>query len=319
MTMYHLIRLLSLSLVCSALFLSTVALAEVALDEKDLVPPEVLKKAKPDQIKKVKEALPEKAPKEIKSPRKLLVFSKTAGFRHSSIELGTVAIALMGKKTGAFTVTATEDDSYFEPKKLAEFDAVLMLNTTGDVFKPRLGKGEKTTPELTKREEMLKESLVEFVKSGKGLAGIHSATDTYKGWAAYNDMMGGAFVSHPWNANDKVLVRNMDKDHPLNASFSDMDFEITDEIYMFRDDTALAKDRRYLLSLSPEYKELKRGKRKDGTYPISWVSTYGKGKTFYCSLGHREDIFWNPKVLKHYLAGLQYAFGDLEADATPKK
>ncbi|HYV36701.1 MAG TPA: ThuA domain-containing protein, partial [Gemmataceae bacterium] len=58
-------------------------------------------------------------------------------------------------------------------------------------------------------------------------------------------------------------------------------------------------------------------KREDNVYPISWVSTFGKGRTFYCSLGHRDDIYWNPAVLGHYLAGFQYALGDLEADATP--
>ena len=57
----------------------------------------------------------------------------------------------------------------------------------------------------------------------------------------------------------------------------------------------------------------------DGTYPIAWINTHGKGRCFYCSLGHREEIYWNPTVLKHYLAGIQYALGDLEADATPSK
>jgi hypothetical protein len=65
--------------------------------------------------------------------------------------------------------------------------------------------------------------------------------------------------------------------------------------------------------------DVTKGKRKDGLYPISWVSTYGKGRTFYCSLGHREEIFWNPAVMKPYLAGMQYALGDLEVEAMPSK
>jgi type 1 glutamine amidotransferase len=269
---------------------------------------------KPADIAKVEKALPTEAPAKPKAKRNILIFSRTAGFRHSSIEIGTRAITLLGDKTGAYTAFATEDESYFEPEKLAKFDAVFMLNTTEDCFKPKAGSSE----EKAKREEMLKASLADFVKSGKGLIGIHSATDTYKGWKDYNQMMGGAFVSHPWHK--KVPVKLSDPKSPVNATFDGMDFEIADEIYMFRDDTAKPTDRRFLLEMDiskMDQKDKEGGKRKDGTYPISWIATFGKGRTFYCSLGHREEIFWNTTVLKHYLAGIQYALGDLEADATP--
>ena len=72
-----------------------------------------------------------------------------------------------------------------------------------------------------------------------------------------------------------------------------------------------------MLCLDTKVMDVKKGKRKDGLYPVSWIATYGKGRTFYCSLGHRDEIFWNPMILKHYLAGIQYALGDLAADATP--
>jgi len=268
----------------------------------------------PQQLEKVEKALPAEAPAKPKAKRNILIFNRPAGFPHSSIPLGTRAIALMGDKTGAYTAFATDDESYFEPEKLAKFDAVFMLNTTGDCFKPKAGSKE----EQAKREEMLKASLVDFVKSGKGLMGVHSATDTYGGWKEYNQMMGGAFVSHPWHK--KVPVKLSDPKSPVNAAFEGKDFEIADEIYMFRDDTAKPTDRRFLLEMDiskMDQKDKDGGKRKDGTYPISWISTFGKGRTFYCSLGHREEIFWNTTVLKHYLAGIQYAIGDLEADATP--
>ena len=267
----------------------------------------------PKDVEKVEKALPTEAPAKPKAKRNILIFSRTAGFRHSSIELGTRAITLLGDKTGAYTAFATEDESYFEPEKLAKYDAVFMLNTTEDCFKPKAGSKE----EQSKREEMLKASLADFVKGGKGLIGIHSATDTYKGWKEYNQMMGGAFVSHPWHK--KVPVKLSDPKSPVNAAFDGMDFEIADEIYMFRDDTAKPTDRRFLLEMDiskMDSKDKDGGKRKDGTYPISWISTFGKGRTFYCSLGHREEIFWNTTILKHYLAGIQYAIGDLEADAT---
>ncbi len=278
------------------------------------VPGFAQKAANPKDVEKVEKALPTEAPAKPKAKRNVLIFSKTAGFRHSSIELGTRAITMLGDKTGAYTAFATEDESYFEPEKLAKFDAVFMLNTTEDVFKPKAGSSE----EKTKRETELKASLLDFVKSGKGLIGIHSATDTYKGWKEYNQMMGGAFVSHPWHK--KVPVKLTDPKSPVNAAFDGKDFEIADEIYMFRDDTAKATDRRFLLEMDiakMDQKDKDGGKRKDGTYAISWISTFGKGRTFYCSLGHREEIFWNTAVMKHYLAGIQYALGDLDADATP--
>jgi hypothetical protein len=162
---------------------------------------------------------------------------------------------------------------------------------------------------------MLKKSFEDFVAGGKGLMGTHSATDTYHGWKAFNKMMGGTFAGHPWH--EKVPVKNLAPDHPLNAAFDGKDFEIADEIYQFRGDTALPNERKFLLALDTNKMDVSKGNRKDGLYPVSWVSTYEKGRTFYCSLGHREEIYFNPMILKHYLAGLQYVLGDLPADATP--
>jgi type 1 glutamine amidotransferase len=341
-------------------------------------------------LDKVQQALPDKAPAQPKAPRKILIFSKTAGFRHGSIAIGAKAIAMMGDKTGAYTALHTEDENIFEPEKLKVFDAIFMLNTTGDCLrsspkfvdakgevilgareakvdqkvivldakgkpiegakvgkidgkevpvdadgKPipnaKLGKtagrtaivdakgqelrdAKKIVPD-PKSEEARKQALADFVSSGKGLAGVHSATDTYHGWKAYNQMIGGAFAGHPWHT--KVPVKNLDPKHPVNAAFDGKDFEITDEIYQFRADTALPTERRFLLSLDTSKMDVSKGNRKDGLYPVSWIGTFGKGRTFYCSLGHRDEIFWNPTVLKHYLAGIQYVLGDLEADATP--
>ncbi len=218
---------------------------------------------------------------------------------------------MMGDKTGAYTALATEDESFFEPEKLKVFDAVFMLNTTGDCLKPKSGDKDADKG----REEVLKKSFAAFVASGKGLIGVHSATDTYHNWKDYNKMMGGTFDGHPWHT--KVPVKNLAPSHPLNAAFDGKDFEITDEIYQFRADTALPTDRKFLLGLDTKTMDVSKGKRKDGLYPVSWVGTFEKGRTFYCSLGHRDEIYWNPAILKHYLAGIQYALGDLTADATP--
>ena len=271
---------------------------------------------KEEAIAKIAAALPANAPAKPAKARKVLVFSKTAGFRHGSIGVGAVSLTEMGKKTGAFEVTHSEDESVFENDSLSEFDAVIMLNTTGEIFRPKDWPGDKTEQKKAQdREARLKGNLLAFVREGKGLAGMHSATDTYKKWKEYNDMMGGAFVSHPWHK--KVPLKNLDPTSPVNAAFSTEGFEVTDEIYQFRDDTALRGDRRMLLELDADKMDLSKGSRGDRGYPVSWIDTYGRGRVFYCSLGHRDEIFWNPAVLKNYLAGIQYALGDLEADATP--
>ncbi|GIW80664.1 MAG: hypothetical protein KatS3mg105_2471 [Gemmatales bacterium] len=271
---------------------------------------------KPDILAKIEKALPELAPAKPKKKHRVLIFSKTNGFRHGSIPVGVKAVTMMGDKTGAYTAFHTEDESIFEPEKLKAFDAVIMLNTTGEIFRPRKLPADPTARKATlEREERLKKSLVDFVKNGKGLAGTHSATDTYKNWKDYNLMMGGSFAGHPWHT--KVPIKNLAPDHPVNAAFGGKGFEITDEIYQFRDDTAQPSDRKMLLCLDTEKMDVSKGRRKDKFYPVSWVATYGKGRTFYCSLGHRAEIYYNPMILKHYLAGFQFVLGDLEADAAP--
>jgi type 1 glutamine amidotransferase len=366
---------------------------------------------------KIAAALPDKAPAVPKQARKILIYSKTAGFRHSSIPVGARAIAMMGEKTGAYTTLHTEDESIFTPEKLKAFDAVFMLNTTGDCLRPKGGDAK----EAKALEDMYKQSLADFVASGKGLIGVHSATDTYHGWKDYNMMMGGTFDEHPWH--QKVPVKILQPDNVVNAGFNGKDFEITDEIYQFRVDTARPWDRKFLLCLDTNKMDVSAGRRflllkdaamlkelkaseeqvklinalceayrnhmveekktkdelnnlkkqldpkkgadgdvekrrieqvrlnikatqlqldgiqrgkvatrmtltttltaeqskrlADFMYPVSWISTFGKGRTFYCSLGHREEIFHNAMILKHYLAGIQYALGDLPADATP--
>src|SRR5262249_23167214 len=120
-------------------------------------------------VDKVSKALPAKGQATPKAKHKVLIFSNTNGFRHSSIGIGSKAFEMMGDKTGAYTAMHTEDPSIFEPEKLKMFDAIVMLNTTGDCLLPK----DKDKA----KEEIYKKSLEDFVLSGKGLMGTHSATD----------------------------------------------------------------------------------------------------------------------------------------------
>src|SRR5262249_3662105 len=159
----------------------------------------------------------------------------------------------------------TEDESYFEPAKLKEFDGVFMVSTTGDFLRPT-GADAK---ERTAREEVLRKSLVDFVSGGKGLMGLHAATDSYpKNWPLYASLIGGGFNGHPWTK--RVPVKNLDPSNPVNASLAGKDFEADDEIYQFRLDTAQPTHLRFLLALDVVKMgpDAARGNRKTaGPYP----------------------------------------------------
>lgn len=252
-----------------------------------------------DQVQKVLDALPEKATATPAEPRKVLIFWKCNGFFHGCIPLANEALKLLGEETGAYTAVVSQDMAMFDPGKLDQFDAVIFNNTTRLKF-------EK--PEH-------RNTLMDFVKGGKGVVGIHAATDNFYEWAEAAEMMGGLFHGHPWGGGGTWAVKIDDPKHVLNKAFGGKGFLIKDEIYKFRD--PYSRDiQRILLSLDMTKKRNKPG-RPDGDNAIAWCKTYGKGRVFYCSLGHNNEIFWNPAVLQHYLDGIQFALGDLEADTTP--
>ena len=138
----------------------------------------------PDELKKIEAALPATAPAKPAKPRKILVFDRTEGFHHDSIPVGDKAFELMGKKTGAYTVTVSHDMGVFTPENLAQYDAVLFNNTTGLKFS----------------DPKQRAALLDFVRGGKGFIGIHAATDNFPTWPEAREMIGGQFDSHPWTA-----------------------------------------------------------------------------------------------------------------------
>jgi type 1 glutamine amidotransferase len=182
---------------------------------------------------------------------------------------------------------------------LGEFDAVMFNNTT----------------QLKFENEKWRSALMDFVKSGKGICGIHAATDNFPRWPEAAAMMGGLFAGHPWGGGGTWAVQIEGPDHPVNQGFAGKGFWIKDEIYKMRDPYS-RENLRILVGLDMTKKENKPG-RPDNDNAISWIREFESGKVFYCSLGHNNHIFWTPDVLKHYLDGIQYAMGDLEADATP--
>ncbi|MEN8724173.1 MAG: ThuA domain-containing protein [Lentimonas sp.] len=278
----------------------------------------------PEQIAKVESALPTKGIFAPKTSRKVLVYSATAGFRHSSISIGKLALEQMGTSSGAYEATVSDDPKNFESDALKQFDAVILLSPTQDFFMPN-GKTRKKFSDdewsfLQARHNRLVDNLVEYVSNGGGLVGIHAATDSCYGHAEYGAMIGGYFDGHPWRAKNNVTIVVEDPEHAtMKPVFGGMkDFRIQDEIYQFKDTPYSRDNLRVLLHLDPATSDPVKGlKRKDHDYAVAWVQSVGKGRVFYSSIGHNHHIYSNPLMLKHYLAGIQFAVGDLEADTTP--
>jgi type 1 glutamine amidotransferase len=275
---------------------------------------------------KIAQVLPDKAYAKPLKPRKLLVFAKTNGFRHASIVTGKLALAEMGKKTGAYDATITEELDQFEIDNLKKYDAVLFLSTTMNVFSPKadelkkMSDAEKKTAAET--ETRLKDNLMRFIKAGRGYVGIHAATDCCYEWAEYGRMVNGFFDGHPWTADTMVSVKvepGQEK-HPLVAMFEGRNVEFPEEIYQLKDPYN-SKSVHMLLRLDTEKTDMTRGgiKRTDKDFGIAWARHWEKGRVFYCSLGHNHEMYWHPKVIRHYLAGIQWALGDYKVEVKDGK
>ena len=185
----------------------------------------------------------------------------------------------------------------------------MMDSTTGQILARRLpATAKKPNAEQAKGQALLK-NLLDFVAGGKGICGVHAATD-WSGWDDYGTMMGGQFAQHPYR---NIVCKNEDPANPINAAFGGKEFPFSDEIYVFKDNYN-RKDKHVLLSIDVEKSKLGQQARKDRDYWVSWVRPYGQGRVFYCSLGHEDATYCNKTVLKHFLAGIQYAMGDLKAD-----
>lgn len=271
--------------------------------------PKELKKLSDNEIAKITEAVPAKAVAEPKQPRKMLIFWKCETFYHDVIPYANEALKIMGEKTGAFEVTVVTDDySVFNADTLKQFDVICLNNTTSLKLSP------DKTPEQCK-------AIMDFVKGGKGLVGIHAAADNFYQWPEAQEMMGNKFTGHPWTAGGTWAFKVDEPDHPLMAPFKGHEkFKLSDEIY--RTDAPLySRDKeRVLMSLDttdPTTRNVRDFREGDDDIGITWVKDWGKGRVFYCSFGHNHAIFWNPMILDHYLRGIQFAMGDFPVPTKP--
>ena len=200
-------------------------------------------------------------PKETFAParaRSVLVFFRTEGFVHNSIPVGILALQRLGEKTKAFTTVASEDMAMFTPEKLAGFDAVLFFNSTGLKF---------TDP-------VHRQALLEFVRSGKGVIGVHAASDNFPTWPEGQALIGGVFHGHPWTAKEVSAVKLDEPKHVLNLPFEGKGFWVREEIYQLKEPYS-REMQRVLLSLDMSKPQNARPadkiKRTDNDFAISWI------------------------------------------------
>lgn len=248
-------------------------------------------------------AVPDKPSERPKQPRRVLVFYRCEGFIHTSIPHGNLAVQEIARKTGAFRADLADSYDVFTPENLANYDCILLNNASGLHF-----------PSPSQQNAFL-----DFVSGGKGLVGLHAASDSFGRHPEARAIVGGQFGGHPWNAGGTWAFKLDDPDHVLNQAFSGRGFWHRDEIYQYKPDSYQGPEvLRVLVSLDMT-KSAVSSRIDDGPreVPVSWIRKAGQGRVFYTNFGHREETFWNPIILRHMLDGIQYAMGDLRADAEP--
>ncbi|MGA5290180.1 lectin [Streptomyces pseudogriseolus] len=223
---------------------------------------------------------------------RILVFSRTAGFRHSSIDEGVTALRDLGAANN-FTVDATEDPAAFTTANLARYRAVVFLSTTGDV----LGSAQES-------------ALEQYMRSGGGYVGVHAAADTEYDWPFYAGLAGALFQSHP--AIQPATVEVEDRAHDATAHLG-ATWQRTDEWYNYR--TNPRTTAHVLASLDESSYS---GGSMSGDHPIAWCKDYAGGRAFYTGGGHTEESYADPAFRRHLLGGIRWAAGVTHADCRPE-
>ncbi|MEV0807535.1 ThuA domain-containing protein [Micromonospora sp. NPDC050200] len=251
--------------------------------------------AGPAAVRPAAQAQPAAAPAVAADPFAVLVFSKTAGFRHDSIPAGLAAIRKLGADNG-FTVDATEDGATFTDTNLAKYRAVIWLSTTGDVLDPDQ-----------------QAAFERYIRAGGGYVGIHAASDTEYSWSWYGDLVGAYFAGHP--ANQQATVKVEDHAHPSTATLPDR-WSRFDEWYNFQSNPR--GDVHVLASLD-ETSYAPGAGAMGADHPTAWCQDFDGGRAWYTGGGHTQESYAEPEFLTHLLGGIRTAAGVERADCGASK
>jgi type 1 glutamine amidotransferase len=250
--------------------------------------------------------------------RKVLFFTKSSGFPHPVVTrkdgkpaLAERILTEIGKEHG-FEVVASKDGRMFDPDKIGQWDA-FAFETTGDLTRPPgMDKNDKEPPISP---DGLK-AFFDAIESGKGFVGMHCASDTFGSHRKmgiedpYVKMIGGQFAGH--GAQQVATIEVADPSFPGASGFGTESFQINDEWYTQKDwgdDLHVILVQKTEGMTGPLYQR--------PSFPETWARMQGKGRVFYTSMGHREDVWENPKYQGLLLGALGWATGRIEYDATP--
>jgi cytochrome c len=222
---------------------------------------------------------------------KILVFSKTKGYRHESIKAGKAALLKMGAEKG-FDVDTTEVADVFVEDSLKKYKAVVFLSTTGDVL-----------------NQFQQNEFMRFIQAGGGYFGIHAAADTEYDWWWYGKLVGAYFLSHPEQQEAKFKkVKDFGKGLELPS-----EWVRKDELYNYK---KISPDINVLFKLDEtSYKGGENGEN----HPIAWYHDFDGGRSFYTGMGHTNESYVDPMYLDHVYQGLLYAMGDKKLDWSKAK
>ena len=272
-----------------------------------LAPAEIERRAA-EARQKIDAAIPNKPFATPRKARKLLVIESLEGMSHNTIPHTNVMIQRMGEKTGGWTTVFSNDLSNLRYPKVKEYDAIFLNSIVGE-FLP---------------DPALRADLVRFVNEGGGLGGIHGTPWASRNWDEFAEMIGAQSAPH---RIENGILKVYDKDNAIVRPFNYEDLPFREEYYRFEDEGngRLRWDKvRVLLIVDLDEKVPASTdkpwtgyKRPDKVYPVAWIREYGKGRVFYNSMGHMTETFMKPEIVGHFLAGMQYILGDLDANATP--
>jgi type 1 glutamine amidotransferase len=223
---------------------------------------------------------------------RILVYSRTVGFRHDSIEAGVQALEGLATERH-WDLEATEDPATFHDARLALFDIVIFLNTNGTVL-----------------DAEGRDALAAFVRRGKGFVGIHGAAATETDWPWYGELVGATFKTHP--AIQPAIVRVEDRSHPATRHLPER-WQRVDEWYSFH---ASPRGRARVLMTLDETSYDPGDGAMGSDHPLAWCHDDQGGRAFYTALGHTRDSYTDPLFLEHVAGGIAWALGQTSGAST---
>ena len=219
----------------------------------------------------------------LRKPAKILIFSKTTGYRHKSINAGIQAIRKMGGELG-FSVDTTEDGASFTSRNLKKYRAIVFLSPTGNNI----------------LNEKQRKAFKHYIEKGGGFAGIHAATDCLFDWPWYGKLAGAYFDNHPSIQEAELLVT--EREHPSTRHLP-LSWKRTDEWYNFKN---ISRDIKVLLTINEKSYQ---GGKNGNSHPVAWYQRLAAGRAFYTALGHTEESYSDELFLKHLAGGILFAAG----------